>query len=845
MIFLRIKGNKFFKKHKYYTFKKSEHEVIYIKKLEDNKIFYNNYIYDENFFFYHKLNALFDHLNQYREEWLKEKFNRYYLTFLHRNRNKDLILRVIDFKLDRNGECHGLTEEQYNWVVAAYSYNIPYDKPDYFKGSIVYHHGELLKDLIPNWLYINGWLAIKPVYDVFGIAKYKLYRDRDRVYKDPNFKFMFPTVKLQHHFIPAKLDEDGDIIPVEKASRYYDDPILQDRSYFEEILDADEDMIDMPYEPYEPLLNIANGQPFEVQFRRDWLFEDDFFNGWLEKFDRYENNDNNTFYMDLDAQTSKLEDVYDPIFNPLNEGSRVRVEWLEYDENKKYDEFDLNCKTNTYYMRYKFYNEVAWKDYPEEKKCSTEVITYNFTETEIKASFENMTSKTKTGKEKLDFILNNPKICDALFDYIDKLDFLDMKYCRYFSHFKGSRYKDGWYLMRKRDYRGLEVETNYDVILQTYEKLGYDKIYQFLHDPRYILIMPLFDAFFEVFRKKGWFECDKSFTHIPLSHIYLRVEMHNMLRVKKYFELTLEYQEYYATTENWASQDFHDEALEEDCEDVDDTHALDSVADNYHNVLIYFSCGFIMYYFFLYFILYHGYWAPFIEEISMNNVISEFDSNMVDKFYMADRPRSDSFRLERKGPRNFLPNGKKLRRNFYRVHHPWAWKWRWRKFRPTAGHIGKLPMHYPSYVPFHFYNFKGKPNIYVYPIDYIWQLAAFIERDEAALKVVAHEIAMFGRKTAISIYNVDGTLRVRWYTKLYKEFLPKSFDILGTTISNYFEEKKNKFMEKMGITSYTFEDAKSVQFEIAIAVILIVIIVIILIFAFGGFLVMNYFDDDL
>ena len=40
---------------KYYTFKQEEHEIVLLKKLDDNKISYNSQIYENDFFEYFEL----------------------------------------------------------------------------------------------------------------------------------------------------------------------------------------------------------------------------------------------------------------------------------------------------------------------------------------------------------------------------------------------------------------------------------------------------------------------------------------------------------------------------------------------------------------------------------------------------------------------------------------------------------------------------------------------------------------------------------------------------------------------------------------------------------------------
>jgi hypothetical protein len=64
-------------------------------------------------------------------------------------------------------------------------------------------------------------------------------------------------------------------------------------------------------------------------------------------------------------------------------------------------------------LRYKKYNEVYNKDYPEEKKFKTDLI-HDFTEEEIKENYENMINKDKLAMDKWEFMLldeRNTRCC--------------------------------------------------------------------------------------------------------------------------------------------------------------------------------------------------------------------------------------------------------------------------------------------------------------------------------------------------------------------------------------------------------------------------------------------------
>ena len=60
---------------RYYTFKKVEHEKVLLKRLEDNKIFYNDKIYDQDFFYYHKLEGFMEQIYELRDDYIQENLD--------------------------------------------------------------------------------------------------------------------------------------------------------------------------------------------------------------------------------------------------------------------------------------------------------------------------------------------------------------------------------------------------------------------------------------------------------------------------------------------------------------------------------------------------------------------------------------------------------------------------------------------------------------------------------------------------------------------------------------------------------------------------------------------------
>lgn len=396
---------------KYYTFKKSEHELILLKKLEDDKIFYNNTIYEKNFLYYHKLEAFVQKIYDLRDHFIEINFN-FYFSNLKRifMMFQVPIIKIFNsnFDFNNNDEIHNLTIEQYDILVKAYKYEFNYEpKIDLLNKYKRYSETNKpkIKDLFEDWFYIIGWQSIKPVY---------------------------PTFSLSLH---AHYDDDN------------------------------------------------------LNFR--------------------------------------------PSYHPLDEGTRMKLEWLdEYDEQKKYSEFDINCKTNSYYTRYIPYNEVYNKNYPDDKKFKTDLIHINdFTEEELQENYNNMINNEQTAKQKWEFIMLNEKNRTTVLNFFEELEIIEVTQEKlvYWFHFYETQDSD--ILLQRK------VET---LVLQA------------LNDPRYLLIMPLVDAYFELFRSKGWWGGeDESFTD----------DLKWDPTTKKYFKhlmyFNISYERQYMFAKNfWLTDDF-------------------------------------------------------------------------------------------------------------------------------------------------------------------------------------------------------------------------------------------------------------------------------------------------
>jgi len=194
----------------------------------------------------------------------------------------------------------------------------------------------------------------------------------------------------------------------------------------------------------------------------------------------------------------KEELVFRLEYDAFEEGTRFVFdpeEYPEYDEEKKFNEFNVNSKTNTYHMRYKAYNEIYWKDYPEIKKFRTDFI-HKFTEKEIQLNYENMINKEKTAKEKWDYVMRDGMYVDALEEFFESIRTLklNMEYVYY---------KDTTWFYE-------EHEIAYTDLGKIIER----EIEEILTNPRNLLLMPLLDAYFEMYRPKAWYTGDNTFDEV-------------------------------------------------------------------------------------------------------------------------------------------------------------------------------------------------------------------------------------------------------------------------------------------------------------------------------------------
>lgn len=429
--------NKYKVKHKTYKFDRARYELILLKQLEDNKIFYNGIIYESNFLHYHKLDAFVQKIYALRDEYILRNFQ-----VLSRKELK----RLKKF----NRKYNFINQE---WMPYKYPYKM-------FKN---------VDDILKEGNTFNSY-QIKVLVNAF---RYTFHYSLDYDLLDP-FTRRRPLYKIDKKYDFIDADVRVRNIPKNEVKPY---------KYF---------MVHPSfYQCYKNpvLINI---------FFEDWFY----IIGWralkrvfpifeLMTYPHYTDSLRRKSFAKLHDK-ERVEPVFQSSIFSLQQGTTMREEWvIEYDEKKKFDEYDINCKTNSYYTRYKRYNEFYHIDYPENKKFKTTLI-HDFTEDEIKENYDNMLNNTQLAKEKWDYVMTDSKYKNAVFDFFARVEqhqFLRRRY----------EYPSTWYLDFDEDSNEvLEEEIN-------------DELFQLLNDPQYILVLPLVDAYFEIYRPKGWWHEDESF----------------------------------------------------------------------------------------------------------------------------------------------------------------------------------------------------------------------------------------------------------------------------------------------------------------------------------------------
>lgn len=654
----RIKFFLFFsvgKISKFYTFKISDYNTIYFKKLQNNKIFYNNFIYDQDFFYHDKFNRLNDFVENCRQQYIDDKF----LTIAKLASAKNLPLRVICFDPKLKNEWTHLTFDQFNVLVEAYKHEFLY-MPNIYNTYEFYHEditldvAELMmlggyknhppfqytifKNLITeDVLYRIGWKSIKPIYAPFKRAIYQDYNDRDAVYfdvaKDTDSKRPWFTYNYYNEYSPNSLlgqQKPDKILKLGDEIRFIWDSLnLEERGFFfiaeteprfnrafvfetdrvvrydtEKYYNHYNNELIFLYKKYNKISSEESINSSELFYwyynvfkeTQDFIALEDKMNNEMKKIlekremdypksevyiremtPKEEEEDGIIVLLDdafsffesmwIELSDKNLhEDFYTENYRYNHDlfiqGTRIRKEWYEYDENKKYNEFNIRSLTNSYHMRYKYYNEVACKDYPEDKKFKTEQY-YKFTEKEIDEDFKHMTEMIPGESMHTRWTrLTNHRLRSflALNDFVDKIKIIERTY-RLVSYDVNTTH----------DYNGFFEEGDADY--ETHEKIQ-TKIYELLNDPQYLTVMPILDIYFELYRFRGWSleGGDKSFrTDLNTqSNYYLRADVLNFYYIYRLYTLSLEHQDIWNKIDFVPIHMYMDEFAEEIADDYED-----------------------------------------------------------------------------------------------------------------------------------------------------------------------------------------------------------------------------------------------------------------------------------
>lgn len=167
------------KNNKGYSFKESDYKdlTIFLKRLEDDRIFFDNQIYDKDFFDYEKLEELIKIFYNIRDAYIKTSFEKMKFAYEKVLKSKNSfakrnvpIMRVLSFEPGVKDEWLNLTYDQYELLDKAYRFDFE-----------IYEY-KSIKDMFPAHLYKFGWECIKPTFCAYKDALFRHYDD-DGVYR--------------------------------------------------------------------------------------------------------------------------------------------------------------------------------------------------------------------------------------------------------------------------------------------------------------------------------------------------------------------------------------------------------------------------------------------------------------------------------------------------------------------------------------------------------------------------------------------------------------------------------------------------------------------------------------
>ena len=157
-----------------------------------------------------------------------------------------------------------------------------------------------------------------------------------------------------------------------------------------------------------------------------------------------------------------------------------------------------------------------------------------------------MIDKNKRALDKFNFIMFNEQRRTVVLKFFEELEIMEVSREKLIYDFHWNHEEDSHMWLNKE----LDI-----------------KLYEVFNDPRNLLIMPLIDAYFEVYRSKGYYHQDESFSGPP---VWADTGLHKkFMKHLKYFDLSYERQ--YMFAENmWLIDDYmeiEDVEYDEECED--------------------------------------------------------------------------------------------------------------------------------------------------------------------------------------------------------------------------------------------------------------------------------------
>lgn len=435
----------FLKDNTRYTFNKNDYEnkYVFLRKLEGGKIQFDNQTYDENFFDFQKLKKYIKIFYIYQKKYIDSEFNKILIRYkisksLMSKSQRRLEYPKVKYYKSNKKIIYNLTKEQYDILVNAFTFNFSY--------------GSFSTKKLSYYLYRFGWFSIKPVYTMFQEPLFANYNAFDR-YDTSYDVYMEGSGDLN------RTNNKREVSFFRRFKEAWDDG---QKAKYDEIMYESEEKDEKKREFY---LHVKKKYKYSSDPIKQQQYWDVFYSRIGEKLE----------YVDQPYECYDLEGALK---------SRDIFEFrLDYDPQKKYNEYDFYSKTNTRYARYITYNDVYYKDY-KGKKFPTENH-FDYTDEEIKFNFNNMINNK--GPKKYEECISLYKNVKYMREFQEMLN--DQYTIRLNELIRGYKYCRSW---------GTLIDWTYND--KRFLKKSDEILHRLLYDPRYILIMPVLDAYFEMYR---------------------------------------------------------------------------------------------------------------------------------------------------------------------------------------------------------------------------------------------------------------------------------------------------------------------------------------------------------